>query len=124
MPILSEQERIKTEHEEQREFVRWFRQTWPGVRILAIPNGGARSAATAGRLKAEGVCAGVPDLFIPAWRLWVEMKRTKGGTVSAEQKDWLAYLQSVGMCAIVCRGCDDARSQVSNFHERHNHEHK
>jgi hypothetical protein len=115
---------IPTEHEEQREFVRWFRQTWPGVRILAIPNGGARSAATAGRLKAEGVCAGVPDLFIPAWRLWVEMKRTKGGTVSAEQKDWVAYLQSVEMYAIVCRGFEDARSQVSNFHERNVNAHK
>ena len=115
---------IPTEHFEQREFVRWFRQTWPGVRILAIPNGGARSISTAGRLKAEGVCAGVPDLFIPAWRLWVEMKRTKGGTVSAEQKDWIAYLQSIEMYAIVCRGCDDARSQVSNFHERNVNAHK
>ena len=55
--------RIPTEHEEQRELVRWFRQTWPGVRIFAIPNGGARSPATAGRLKAEGVSSGVPDLL-------------------------------------------------------------
>ena len=109
---MSTPERIPTEHEEQREFVRWFRQTWPGVRILAIPNGGARSISTAGRLKAEGVCAGVPDLFIPAWRLWVEMKRTKGGSVSADQKDWLQYLEGIGHTAIVCRGCEDAKRQV------------
>lgn len=109
---MSTPERIPTEHEEQREFVRWFRQTWPGVRILAIPNGGARSISTAGRLKAEGVCAGVPDLFIPAWRLWVEMKRTKGGSVSADQKDWLQYLEVIGHVAIVCRGCEDAKRQV------------
>ena len=62
--------RIPTEHEEQRELVRWFRQGYKGVRIFAIPNGGARSIATAGRLKVEGVSPGVPDLFIPAWRLW------------------------------------------------------
>ena len=52
MSVLTD--RIPTEHEEQRDLVRWFRQTWPGVRIFAIPNGGARSPATAGRLKAEG----------------------------------------------------------------------
>jgi hypothetical protein len=104
-----------TEHEEQRELVRWFRQTWPDVRIFAIPNGGARSPATAGRLKAEGVSSGVPDLFIPEWSLWVEMKRIKGGTLSAEQKKWAEYLESVGYCVIVGKGADDAKEQISAF---------
>lgn len=108
-------DRLPTEHEEQRELVRWFRQTWPGVRIFAIPNGGARSKATAGRLKAEGVSSGVPDLFIPAWRLWVEMKRIKGGSVSAEQKDWLRYLDDVGYCVKVCKGAEDAKKQIQAF---------
>jgi hypothetical protein len=108
-------DRIPTEHEEQRELVRWFRQTWPGVRIFAIPNGGARSPATAGRLKAEGVSSGVPDLFIPAWGLWVEMKRTKGGSLSAEQKDWIAYLESVRFCCIVGKGADDAKGKLQAF---------
>jgi len=108
-------DRIPTEHEEQRELVRWFRQTWPGVRIFAIPNGGARSPATAGRLKAEGVSSGVPDLFIPAWGLWVEMKRSKGGSVSAEQKDWIAYLESVRFWCIVGKGADDAKGKIQAF---------
>lgn len=111
-------ERQKTEHEEQRELVRWFRQTWPDVRIFAVPNGGARSKAAAGRLKAEGVLPGVPDLFVPAWRLWVEMKRAKGGVVSPEQKDWIAYLESVGYCVLVCRGCEDAKGQITNAHHQ------
>jgi hypothetical protein len=117
--VLSTPDRIPTEHEEQRELVRWFHQTWPGVRIFAIPNGGARSKATAGRLKAEGVASGVPDLFIPAWRLWVEMKRTKGGSLSAEQKDWRAYLESVGYWVIVGKGADDAKQQISAFLSTH-----
>ena len=104
--------RIPTEHEEQRELVMWFRQTWPDVRIFAIPNGGARSPATAGRLKAEGVSRGVPDLFIPAWRLWVEMKRTKGGSLDPAQRDWLAYLESVGYQCLVAKGCRDAQQKI------------
>ena len=108
-------DRIPTEHEEQRELVRWFRHTYKGVRIFAIPNGGARSPATAGRLKAEGVSSGVPDLCIPAWRLWVEMKRTKGGSVSPEQKDWIKYLEDVGYCVKVCKGAEDAKKQIQAF---------
>lgn len=105
-------ERIQTEHEEQREFVQWFRRAFPEVRIFAIPNGGARSPSTAGRLKAEGVSKGVPDLYIPAWRTWVEMKRQKGGSVSPEQKDWHAYLESIGDFVIVAKGNEDAQRQI------------
>ena len=105
-------ERISSEHEEQREFVRWFRQTYPGVRIFAIPNGGARSLSVAGRLKAEGVSKGVPDLYIPAWHTWVEMKRIKGGTVSPDQKNWRAYLESIGDFVIVAKGNEDAQRQI------------
>jgi hypothetical protein len=110
-------DRLPTEHEEQRELVRWFRQTYKGVRIFAIPNGGQRSRATAGRLKAEGVSAGVPDLFIPAWGLWIEMKRQKGGVVSSEQKDWINYLQSVNHVCIVGKGAEAAKAAISDFHE-------
>jgi hypothetical protein len=106
---------VPSEHIEQREFVRWFRKTYPGVRIFAIPNGGSRNIATANRLKAEGVSSGVPDLFVPAMRLWIEMKRVKGGAVSAEQRDWMAYLEASGYTCIVCRGAEDAKAQVSRL---------
>ena len=103
---------MKTEHEEQREFVMWMRQTHPVARIFAIPNGGQRSRAAGAKLKAEGVSAGVPDLYIPAWRCWVEMKRKTGGKVSPVQKDWLTYLQSIGDTVIVGNGCEDARNKI------------
>jgi hypothetical protein len=92
--------------------VSWFRKTYPDTRILAIPNGGIRSASQGANLKAEGVSAGVPDLFVPAWSLWVEMKREKGGTVSPAQKDWIGYLESIGHQVIVGRGFDDAKAQI------------
>jgi hypothetical protein len=105
-------DRIPSEHEEQREVVKWFRQTFDGVRIFAIPNGGARSITTATRLKVEGVSAGVPDLYIPAWKIWVEMKRVKGGVVDKSQKDWHDYLKSIGDRVIVCRGADEAKRMI------------
>ena len=106
---------MRTEHIEQCEFVQWVRQTYPGVRIFAIPNGGQRSRTTGAKLKAEGVSAGVPDLYIPAWRYWIEMKREKGGTVSPVQKDWIAYLEGIGDTVIVGHGCDDAKNKIRNM---------
>jgi hypothetical protein len=105
-------DRIPSEHEEQREVVKWFRQTFDGVRIFAIPNGGARSITTATRLKVEGVSAGVPDLYVPAWKIWIEMKRVKGGVVDKSQKDWHDYLKSIGDRVIVCRGADEAKRMI------------
>ena len=104
---------VPTEHEEQREFVRWFRQSQK-VRIFAIPNGGHRSASQGGKLKAEGVSAGVPDLFVPEWRLWIEMKRKKGGRLSPDQRDWIDYLESCGYRVIVAHGCEEAIAAVKN----------
>ena len=104
-----------SEHLEQREFVSWFRKNHPGVRIFAIPNGGARSIATGARLKAEGVSAGVPDLFIPAWNVWVEMTSAKGGTLGEKQKDWREYLISIGHTVIVAHGQESAKAQLTSL---------
>ena len=106
-------ERVPTEHEEQRELVKWFRQSFDGVRIFAIPNGGARTITTAAKLKVEGVSAGVPDLYVPEWKLWIEMKRTKGGVVDKAQKDWHDYLTAIGDRVIVCRGADEAKRMIN-----------
>jgi hypothetical protein len=75
----------RSEHIEQREFVQWVRQMTPFL-IYAIPNGGGkRTKADGGRLKAEGVVSGMPDLHIPELRLWIEMKK-QGGTVEPAQR--------------------------------------
>ncbi len=77
------------------------------MRIFAIPNGGKRSKREAERLKLEGVSPGVPDLFIPEWRLWIEMKSAVGRT-SDEQEGWIEYLREIGDRAIVCHGHEAA----------------
>lgn len=107
-------DKIPTEHEEQRLFVMWFRQNY-SQRIFAIPNGGYRSKAAAAKLKVEGVSAGIPDLFVPAFRLWIEMKRVKGGRLSPDQKDWIEYLQSNGYICFVCNGADDAKLKIKQY---------
>jgi hypothetical protein len=108
------EDRIPTEHEEQREVVRWFRQTWPGVLIYATPNGGKRDMAQAARLKAEGVVPGIPDLCIPAWRLYIEMKRAKGGVTTYAQKSVMMYLRGAGYDAMVCAGAEQAKRMISS----------
>lgn len=110
---------VPTEDQEQAAFVAWFRATWPDVRIFAIPNGGKRSIKTANTLKATGVLPGVPDLFVPGWGLWVEMKRAKRGKLLPEQKDMIAYLKTVcDHVVIVGHGFEDARNKVLDYWNR------
>lgn len=105
----------KSEHLEQAEFVQWMKRNYPEHRLFAIPNGGMRSKAVAMKLKIEGVMRGVPDLFIPSLRLFVEMKKQKGFTVSPEQQDWIDYLNTVGYTAQVCAGKDEAIKLVESL---------
>ena len=102
-----------SEHAEQAAFVAWFRAKYK-ARIFAIPNGSQRNRITGARLKAEGVSPGVPDLYIPEWKIWIEMKRRTRSTVSKEQKDWIAYLRLLGDTVLICKGAEDAVKQIMN----------
>ena len=109
-----------SEHAEQATLVQWFKMAHPDLRVFAIPNGGKRGKLEAMRLRLEGVSPGVPDLMLPTPRgqhhgLFIEMKRTKGGSVSKEQKDWIAYLQAQGYQAIVCRGFEEAKREIECY---------
>ena len=101
-----------SEHLEQVRLVSWFRKTWPNVLLFAIPNGGGRSMAQGASLKAEGVVAGIPDLFCPEWLLWVEMKKVSGGIVSPAQKGMIQYLHSLGHHVIIGHGFENAKAQI------------
>ena len=100
----------RSEHVEQREFVQWVRQMTP-YRVFAIPNGGSRGASQGARLKAEGVSAGVPDLYIPALHHWVEMKII-GGKTSPVQRDWHEYLRAIGDFVVVAYSRDEAIYEI------------
>ena len=111
---------IPTEDHEQMMLVQWFRRTYPDICIFAIPSGGHRHIAVAAKMKATGTVKGIPDLFVPAKGLWIEMKRVKGGTLSPEQKAMIQYLEEVGYRAIVCKGAEDAKAKISAFFETRN----
>lgn len=102
-----------SESDEQIGFVNWFEAAFSGVRIFHIPNGGHRAMNVAKKMKAEGVKPGVPDLYIPAWKIWIEMKRQKGGKLSDDQMDWYDYLTGVGDTVIVAKGARDASEKLA-----------
>jgi hypothetical protein len=101
-----------SESEEQIGFLEWFESNFFGVRIFHIPNGGHRAISVGKKMKAEGVKPGVPDLYIPAWKIWIEMKRVKGGKLSAEQEEWHDYLTAIGDTVIVGMGAKDASAKL------------
>ena len=106
-----------SEHDEQVALFNWaMRQEciYPELELFhAIPNGGHRHKATAAKLKAEGVKAGVPDTFLPVARrgfhgLYIEMK-FGGNKPTDSQRYWIDNLTDEGYCAVVCNGFMDAK---------------
>ena len=110
------------ESEEQKALFDWWKRT-PYARhfvMYHIPNGGRRNKITGARLKAEGVVAGVPDVFLASPRqgfhgLYIEMKRQRGGTVQATQKELITALRQAGYRVEVCMGWWEAREVIENY---------
>jgi hypothetical protein len=87
-----------------------------------VPNGGHRHKATAGKLKGQGVRAGMPDINVDIARggyfgMRIEFKATPphDAAVSASQIAALQRLNDQGYLAIVCRGVHDARLQLTAY---------
>jgi hypothetical protein len=115
---------IPTESADQIALFEWAALQcgkYPELELLyAIPNGGHRHKATAARLRAEGVKAGVPDLCLPVARggfhgLYIELKREQGGQVQDTQLAWLANLTMQGYRAVVCKGFEAAVWEIESY---------
>jgi hypothetical protein len=118
---------VPTEHEEQVALFEWAERKlslYPELAFLfAIPNAGAGAQrGQAGKMKAEGVKPGVPDLFLPIARngyygCFIEMKRIKGSRTDPEQTDWLFNLHLQGYFTAVCKGCEQAQKVLVAYLE-------
>jgi hypothetical protein len=108
-----------TEHQDQSALIEWCQLNRVTRRIFAVPNGGGRSKAEAGRLKAEGVRRGVPDLMLPvaaggAHGLFLEMK-AHSGRLSKEQDEELDALAREGYVSAAAWGLDAGIEVVSRY---------
>ncbi len=97
----------------QAELIRLIQMKGWGNFIFAIPNGGKRDAREAARLKAQGVKAGVSDLFVSAMRggyggFYIELKapfengeepkKLKG---TDDQRAWLIQMEAGGYATMI-----------------------
>ena len=103
----------RSEHQEQVLLCFWLDKYHPDLHYFAIPNGGYRNKVTAYKLKQEGVKPGVPDLFFPSLKLFIEMK-TEKGVMSASQKEWKHKLESCGYRVEMCRGFEEAKKIIES----------
>jgi hypothetical protein len=118
------------EHQEQAAVVLWWgyscaRYDLPDFALYAVPNAGAGAQkGQAGKMKAEGVRKGIPDLCLAVPRgrrhgLYIEMKRARGGSgVSEDQALVQAYLEEQGYDVVVAYGADQAMDAIRRYLER------
>lgn len=116
---------VPTEHQEQVTLFKWIdedaRHLHPEFGyIFAIPNGGYRTPAAAGKAKAEGQRPGYPDI---AWDLprgsytgfRGELKRVVKGTVSPLQQEWHVWLERQGLYVCTTHGWEAMRNELLNY---------
>lgn len=113
--------RVEEEHSIQCACVRWFRLQYREYAdlLFAIPNGGFRGKATAAKLKAEGVVAGVADLCLAVPKggfgaLYIEMKQ-RGNYQQPNQKKWQAACERVGNKYVVCKSIEEFMREINNY---------
>ena len=87
--------------------------------MFAIPNGGLRNKATAGKLRAEGVRAGVADVFVPIpsggyHGLFLEMKFGRNKLTELQQ-EFFEYATQQGYCCKVAYSAEQAIEIIDEY---------
>jgi hypothetical protein len=115
---------VDREGQEQAALMRELELRYPAVFELMyhVPNGGHRVKAVAGKLKAQGVKAGIPDLVLTMARggffgLYIEFKATppNDAPISPSQHARIRKLNEQGYLAVVCRGHFDTIEQIRAY---------
>ncbi|MCK5602857.1 VRR-NUC domain-containing protein [Candidatus Pacearchaeota archaeon] len=120
MTRFTTRKKNEPEHEEAKALMKWCElsaKAYPGLELLYhIPNGGERNKIVAGKLKAEGVMAGVPDYFlsVPLYSfhgLYIELKAPTGD-ISDAQDILMPKLAAQGYYVAVAWGWEAARDVI------------
>ena len=100
---------------------------YPELKLLyAIPNGTRTTPGVAGKMKAEGVKKGVPDICLPCARgkyigLYIEMKAVydsgKKNYPDPEQREWLKALAEQGHYTTICYSAEEAWTVITAYLE-------
>lgn len=113
------------EHKEQVALMHWWRLQHkifglPEAALLAIPNEGrGRNRISGARLKAEGVRAGVSDMFLAVPRngkagAWIELK-SKEGRATESQVAFSTDVAALGYEAQFCYGAGEAIEFIKTY---------
>ena len=100
-----------TPHEswEQQSLVAELERLEPGILMEINPAAGMKlDKRMAAKVKTLGYQAGTLDIFLPEYRVYIELKRQKGGSLSPEQKARIPRLEAAGYRVIVAKGAADA----------------
>ena len=105
----------------QQQFIKWVRQH-PDERLdwlHAVPNAAKRSVAAAARAKAEGLLAGVADIFLPYaiapyHGLYLEFK-LPASYQSPRQKKFQQYCDDHGYLYVVVKSLETAKTTVADY---------
>lgn len=109
----------------QQALIKWWALSWRkyGVGdervLMAFPLQGLRTARNGARMKAEGMRAGTPDLFLAVPRgkyhgFFIELKRPKG-KLSESQAEMGLFLLKSGYCVSTAYGFDDAINKIDSY---------
>ena len=107
-----------TPHEswEQQSLVAELERLEPGILMEINPAAGMKlDKRMAAKVRALGYQAGTLDIFLPEHRVYIELKRQKGGALSPEQKARIPRLEAAGYRVIVARGAVDAINQLGKL---------
>jgi hypothetical protein len=114
-----------TEHQLQVLVFRWAAlamRAYPDLRwMFAVPNAGKRTPQQGRWMKAEGLRAGVPDVWLPVPRggapgLVIEHKIGRK-QLTDEQAQWAVGLDRLGWRVVVSRSFEDSRLAIVNYLE-------
>jgi hypothetical protein len=123
---------VPSEHDECKWLMEWATtQRFKGRKLsdvlVHVPNGAFHGAdrkagaVVARKLREQGLQPGVFDYILPVPilrlgcpGLWLEMKRTRGGTVTEEQKKFRALMEELGWRCEIAKGWVEASAYIQD----------